>query len=238
MAIQLILIILVLLLVFFLAFKLFKGLIKALFSVGIILVLLLLVVGFVIYSDISSLNKGLKEDKVFIILHDAQFVTAFSVKEDLSLSRVVFGEVYESLSVDVVDSLLEKYNDDSFSEEDGLVLLLNNDLFFNKSSSVLDDVVFSEELLINLVESNSLEEVEVFFGDFDFFTQSQFLSVYDLRNKVYFELLKSEMKSSKGKFLVEGLKSKDVVVRPELLSSKLLNFVPDKLLGRFLNVEG
>lgn len=238
MTIQIILIILVLLLVFFLAFKLLKGIIKALFSVGIILVLLLLVVGFVIYSDVSSLNKGLKEDKVFIILHESQFVTAFSVKEDLSLSRVVFGDLYESLSVEVIDSLLDKYNNDSFSEEDGLVLLLNDGLFFNKSSSVLGDVVFSDELLVSLANVQFLEEAELIFGGFDFFIESSFVDLYDLKNKVYFELFKSEMKRSRGKFLVDGLKSKDISVRPELLSSKLLSFVPNKLLGRFLKVEG
>jgi hypothetical protein len=67
--------------------------------------------------------------------------------------------------------------------------------------------------------------------------ESSFENPQDLKNKLFFNMFAQVTKETKGKFIITGVKDNKIVVYPELTTLKLIQFVPNFIVTKALNMN-
>lgn len=241
MNIQLILLIIGLALIFFLAFKLLKGIIKAMIVVFIISIILVVATGFIIYLDASTIKQGFQGESKIIITQDKEFITAFGTN-DLTLKTALKQEFFKVPTEDEMIILIEKYEEEKYDEivKDELLLILDQKTFYEDEIIVFGSKRnFTENDLNQIAKSKTKEDIKNILADIseEELIKMDDLTIDEIKGTIYFSLFQNKLKDTKGKFIIDGIKEKNINTKPQLISIKLLNFFPEKIMNKLVNEE-
>ena len=244
MSIQIILLIIGLALIFFLAFKLLKGIIKAAITVFVLALLLIGVFGIIIYADATTLKKGFEGEKTIVILYQDEVVTAFKATTDVTIRAAIRQDFFESLTIEELNELKEKIENEEYDEieKEELLLIINQEVFYDEEILINDKKInLSKEILNDLAQSKTLNEAISAIGKHPEINQEDLtisdVAHQDFLNQIYYELFKNKLKNTKGTFIIDGIKDKKIDTRPQLLSIKIINFFPESIMKRLVRVE-
>jgi hypothetical protein len=243
MNLQIILIIIGLALVFLLAFKLLKGIIKAVISVVIISIILLGIFGIIVYTDTVTLKKGLEGEKTIIITENQLLITAFNVGSNVTVASAIKQEFYNSLSPDEIDKLFEKIEKEDFKEleEKGLLLVIEQKVFYNEEMNLLNKKTINEKTLQEFALTTNSEDAVQILKDANIITEMESLvlkerNLHEIKSEIYYALFATKLKETKGQFIVKEIKDENIHIRPELLSMKMMNYFPKRLMNKMMPV--
>ncbi|MCC7574293.1 hypothetical protein KO361_01775 [Candidatus Woesearchaeota archaeon] len=244
MTIQIILIIIGLALVFLLSFRLLKGVIKALISVVIISIVLIGVLGIVIYTDAMALKKGFEGEKTIIITEEQLLITAFKITSDVTLSSAINQKFYESITPQEIDELFEKIKEEDYEEieENGILIVIEQKTFYDDEITLSGrKIKMEEQTLKDFALATSSNEATTILENAEVITQQEAIilreeGLHEIKNKIYYALLATKMKETKGNFLIKEVKNQNINIKPEMLSIKMLNFFPKKIMNNLMNV--
>ena len=238
MNIQLILILVGLVIVFFLAFKLLKGLIKAVITVFVIAIVLMVVAGVVIYNDAMVIRQAFQDQKTVVVTHNDELVIAFKMTSDVSLSSAFNQEFYELFSSDELNNISEKLANKDFGDidEDHFLIIIDQKAFYDREYDFLDlELNFTKEFFEALAVSSTPEEIVLVLESLEGIGDASPLLVLDyieLKTYLYYNFFKTEVKDSKGGFIISEIRNRNVDTRPQLLSIKFFNFFPKSIMER------
>ncbi|MFP4567358.1 MAG: hypothetical protein ACLFN8_00285 [Candidatus Woesearchaeota archaeon] len=241
MSIQIILIIIGLIIIFFLAFKLLKGIIKALITVVVLVIVLLITSGIIIYNDAATLKQGIENEATILIMQEEQIITGFKTTAKVSLTSAINNQFYQTLNDDELKDITQKTESEDLKEidKDHLIIMIEQKIFYEDELILNQDTIQINEqtletfattqdmrLAIELLQDAGLSDM-----------QAQILidqEINELKSLVYYNLFKNKLKDTRGKFIIEGVRDKTIDTNPRLISIKLFNFFPQKILTRIV----
>ena len=239
MTIQLILIIIGLAIVFFLAMKLLKGLIKAAITVIIIIIILIATTGIIIYNDAMTIKRGLEGEQTIIIIHEQEIVTALKINP-LNTQRP-FDTFTEEEIQDIKQNINEKDYDEIEREE--FLLIINQELFYEDEINLIGKQInISEEMLIRIALSETKQELLEVLEEHEEISAQELIifanqEKQEIKNQIYYALFINKITETKGKFIIDGIKNKQIHTEPKLISITLLNYFPERLMERLFNTQ-
>lgn len=244
MNIQIILIIIVLVVAFFLALKIFKKIVKAAITVFILLLLLTGVAGIIIYNDAMKIKKGFEGEQIIVITHDDEVVTAF-MTSGISISSQRNQQSYESVSQNELEKIADRIRAQEYKkiDEEKFLLIVDQKVFYEKEVNVMGvETTMTQEVLEAFALSTDVLEASSILSDLpevrpvylEFFVNAE---LNELKNDVYAELFMSQISETRGTFLLKGVRNKDIITRPKLISVSVLNIFPESILRRAANEE-
>ena len=138
MTIGLIITLIIVVFLFILAFKLFKSVVKAIFSVGAIIIVVLLIVGIFIIVDAKTFQSDLEEESTYVLMSGEEILSAFKV-DNLNFSNMV------PVTIDKIEDLTD----------DGRTFLFSEDSVEDSEIIVNDEVKTSDEIISEIRETES-----------------------------------------------------------------------------------
>ncbi len=235
----LILIIIIFIIVLGIVFKILKLVLKVLSIFFLIIVVVSGILGFFVYDDVMDLKQGLSEqDNLLILQKDNQIFTG--IKANFGQLSEQQQESFQPLTNDQVIEYGGYYNNQQYElikQDNYKVFFIDYTVFQDIEHVEIEDEEFSNEFILTLLESNDPDNV--------FKTELKNKGYHDaeisritLDNpKSHFFVMLFNEKIQKDKFfLVKELKNKNIIVYPETITFKVINylsvdFVIDKLSG-------
>jgi hypothetical protein len=254
-SLTLILVILVAIAAFFIFFKLLRGALKILGIAVFVLLFISMIFGILIYLDVAKLKGSLGKEQTMLLVHNGDVAAGFKYGEsdDRVLDSSGLG-LFNKDQIADADSML-KSDDFSKLNSTGLIVIVQSGYFYNKSLQVTDDlnITLNEDdvnSLFSCTQLNSCTNILVgaaarsnsesgsadksFIKNLD----SSFSDDLDVRNKAFYNLFAQETLKTKGVFILTGAREGMVQVYPELISLKLIKFVPRSFMKIMPGLNG
>lgn len=214
--------------VFYLSWKVLKSILKAAFSVVLlVLFLTVLFTGIAVY-DLNNLRKSLQYNISFEITREGTTLTGIDLKSNGDDTFI----------------LEEGYNKSYVNG--GLKLTLDVDyLTKNQSVEVLDfGITLTERHLVMLYEAENIGEVHLILEDAGNLNQtrsqevltllvSQFMTVEDFQKAITVTLLTKKFRSDYNK-LIQDIRFERISTEPEFVSMKIIRNMPNFLANRLI----
>jgi hypothetical protein len=193
-----------------LAFKLLRGLIKTA-SIAVLLGLVIFGSSFlVLYKDYQTVQEGLAEDAVVHLQADNETVAALNITQ---------GEASTLSDIDAEGKITFVMTEEAF--EDG-------DFVFNGDT-------LSSEQSKDIFRADSVAEVGdilALVGDERVALRQRYDSAQEIKNTIALLSLSEKVQSQPNEFLLSGIREGTISVKPELLTVKFINYIPDSIIDR------
>lgn len=223
-------------------FKFLKGIFKVLMSVISILFIVLAILGFVAYHDVKTVNQLMEENKTFLYAEDGAYLAGMTlssagpvtVKQGLPTSvHALSGEALSSYALP--------------EDKERLVIVVSKQFFANLSQINISGVLLSpaefesymhapDPLLRFASEQAAAEGIPV-----DQRAQAAQVAAEQLgvsadefRAMLFLAAFQQAVKDQPSTFIVQKIKTGALEVYPELLTVKVIRFLPEQFFAKTL----
>ncbi len=217
MIIQTILIIALLVVAFLIAWKLFKSMVKAGFSILILVLIGLTIYGLLLYSDFTGLQEALQEEPTFILEKDNEYI-ANAIIKDFETGEVAYHTSEE----------LEQ----AIEEGEKLFIILDYEYLTANQSVFIEGLDYNiTPVLDQVFEAESFEEVAELVSDeeelFIIGLEESFEDVEEFKSYLLLDLLSSLQEESNLILeLGDGVRKGKVSLEPSFSSIRVLDYLP------------
>ncbi len=217
MIVQIILIIALLIVAFLIAWRLLKSMVKAAFSISMLIIIGMLIYGLIIYDDFNNLQEALREDPTFILVNEEQEFYANVIIRDFETGDI--------------DYYSQEELEEALEAGDKLFILINYEYLAANQSIVLEGLdinitpVLEEVFLSEDFEevADLLDEDEVFI----FGLESNFEDEEELKTFLFIQMISNLQEESNLILeLGKGVRQGDVKFKPDYRSIRVLDYVP------------
>lgn len=202
-----------------LAIKLLKGLVKTAIT-ALLLGLVVFGATFVaLYQDYTTIHSGLQNDAVLFITYENESVAAVNVTQGQTREA-------ETINASRVNASLELY----VSYE-----ALEDETFQYKDRMIAEDAVR------DVFEASSFEAIGDALGlrgSERIQLREQYDSPDAFKEQLAIMAATSALQENPNRFLLSGVQDGTIMVEPELLTTRFINYVPESLVSRAFNVTG
>jgi hypothetical protein len=193
-----------------LAFKLLRGLIKTA-SIAVLLGLVIFGSSFmVLYKDYQTVQGGLAEDAVVHFQAGNETVAALNITQ---------GEASTLSDLDAKGKITFVMTEAAF--DDG-------DFVFNGEplSAEQTDEVFQADTVTEVGDALALT------GNERIALRQRYSSAQEIKNTITLITVSEKVQSQPNKFLLQGIREGTISVKPELLTVRFINYIPDSIIDR------
>lgn len=221
--------------------KIIGGFIKALFLALLIVVLITLVMGFVVYSDVLDMKQNIEAKPSLFLMQNSKIITGFRVPFSGSEQEPEF---LSKDKLDELNSFFEQNDYDSILGDNYKVFLLRREALDSVEEVVIDDESYSKDFIFQLIESSdpvdkfsaelsrrqgvSLEAVKQSFSDF---------SDDEFRAQLFTQLVGAAMEQEGPLYIYKEFKEGDISIYKESAVYKFIKMLPLSFSKRFAEVE-
>ncbi len=193
-----------------LAFKLLRGLIKTA-SVAVLLGLVIFGSSFmVLYKDYRTIQEGLQQDAVAHFQAGNETVAALNITQ---------GEASTLSDLEATGKITFVMSDEAF--DDG-------DFAFNGDSLSAEQAyeIFRASTVTSVGDTLALT------GNERVALRQRYDSAQEIKNTITFVAVSEKVQSQPNKFLLGGIREGTISVKPDLLTVKFINYIPDRIIDR------
>ncbi len=239
-SITIILVLIIAVVAFFIFFKILRGFLKALGVVVLLLLFVSMVLGFFVYLDAGKIKGSIGKEQTILLSHKGNIVAGFKYgqSQDKVLDTGGLG-LFSRDQISVADAALQADNLSNLNKE-GLIVIIDSSYFYNKSLKITDALnITLDESAVNALfgcsELKSCTDVLVAAAgskdeSFAIKLENSFNDDLDVKNKVFYNLFAEETTKTKGTFLLTGVRTNKIQIYPELMTLKIIKFVPSSVL--------
>lgn len=248
----------------FLSFKVFKGVLRAVFSIISSLFLIFIILGGIIYMDVQKANTLLEEgDKVILYNHNNTCVVGVQITgTDIQFTGDGgFPEEVKTLDAEKCLHTLNLAEDKKI--EDSFVFVLNEEVLtpvtkvdvfgYSIEKEVAEEILLSEnakEAVIDIAIAQELERrieefpnieineevLEGLIEEYRNEINTEFSSIEDteIRASIFLLLTNQILEQEGEEYLLEHMKEKNIDIYPQFLIIKGIQLLPDKVFDKVL----
>ncbi len=238
MDVTLIILVFGLILIFFLFLKLLKSVLKALGVVLMVFLIIGLVLGSMIYTDITNFQK-LASGKKVILFQDEVFKAGIGIPPITNVNDVLIRGAITHYYDSDFETFNELYSDkayDNITPENGVLIIVLSDALSNTSTIEIGgmNITISKNDFLDIVNSKTTDEqIDILTKNLDAgeklkaeeYITYNFDSAQKVKNFLFYKIFTGS-ESDLGNFLLENLRKNTIEVYPEFITFKSISFIP------------
>ncbi len=223
---------------------LLKSMIKALFLAGLVFTIFFLVLGYLVYSDVTDFSKKFATEKKLFLLHEnGTVLTGFSATSFDAQGISVFGQ--EEISR--INSAVKGKNYESILDNNYKIVSFDAEIFEGEGTIRFEGVQIPKQVYVQALESDSPTDVFA-----DYYVQISNLGpsqrdeakkqaeaqlgtdVARIKASIFTMLMNDAVEKQGGLFLI-NLKNGKISIYPETITFKILKLAPDFIFEKVGN---
>ncbi|MBW3003872.1 hypothetical protein KY328_04255 [Candidatus Woesearchaeota archaeon] len=234
MALPMILWIVIFVVAIALGFWLLKKIVKIMFAIGLIILVIILVLGFYVYSDSLDIKENIVTTDSLFLLKNNNIETGF---------RARFSDKYTKGEPDIVsEEELAKINI-LYSENDLTAIKSDNYKIFIYNEGVFDDIdniefsdwTLDKDFMLDTINSeNPMEMLAAELKIPRTMLAEQLEDDNNVRGVLFMQLFNAKLEKDGPLYLITEFKKKNIVIYPETAVFKAAKIFPVKYFDRFL----
>lgn len=220
-------------------------------SALIILFIIVLLIGVIFYVDSLRLSTALKGPREIFVEDDGKILSGASISTtNIKVKQLLKARFFKSYNDEGIVAAQIKYDEKTlFDDEKNLVILLNPDYLVKGQTLVLED--FEKELnnqeMKDIIKSSTFEEAsEIILSGSLTIEQEKIMKekleenyndLSELKSDIMISALAQQLKNNQKKFLLDGVKSGDIIIHPNFISVQIYRFLPKSLASIIIKEE-